>query len=157
MTTSRGLLLERLFQIGTLECTISHDIETLQFLQSDLKEKEETLSLLKEEESDYYELENEVDSLSFEIEKRQEIVAETTELRREIMKTLDGLGERDWCPCKHYAEAVQRSLEIYESTYSKEDYEILVKTYKIWAARLSLYFGIQYTTCFRCLSDKLKK
>lgn len=158
MTTSRGDLLERLFQVGTLECTISHDVEALQFCVAELEEYENAIEIVKidEDEALEKELKGKIDKIQFQIEKRKEIISDTISLRRSLMKTLDGLGDRDWCSCKHYSEAVQRALEIYATTYSDTDYELLIETYRIWAARLSLYFNLPYTTCFRCLNDKLK-
>lgn len=158
MTTSRGSLLERLFQIGSMECTICHDIETLQFYQSDLEVVEGTIKLVKEDpEASLHELDVKRETLLFQIEKRKEIIQAETEARRELMQTIEGLDERDWCSVKHFAEVVSRALEIYQSTWSDEDYNYLIKVYKIWAMKISLYFNISYTTCFRCLSDKLKK
>lgn len=157
MKTSRGSLLERLYQVGSMECTICHDIETLQFYQADLQSVADTIKIVKEDpKADLQELDAKVEMISFQIEKRKEIIKEETEVRRELMQTLEGLSERDWCSVKHYAEVVSRALEIYQSTWSDEDYSHLIKVYKIWAMKLSLYFDISYTTCFRCLSDKLK-
>lgn len=157
--TSRGSLLERLFQVGALECSISHDIEAIQFYQADLKELENAYSIvdIENDATNKAEYENKVAELNFHINKRREIVKATTEYRRELMSTLNGLGGRDWCSCKHYAEVVSRALEIYCSTWNEEDYNHLIKAYEIWAQRLSLYFNLDYTKCFRCLSDKIIK
>ncbi len=158
MTTSRGSLLERLFQIGAMECTICHDAETLQFYQADLEEVENTIKIIKEDpEANFQELDTKREILLFQIEKRKEIIEAETEARRELMQTIEELNERDWCSVKHFSEVVSRALEIYQSTWSDEDYNHLIKVYKIWAMKLSLYFDLSYTTCFRCLSDKLKK
>lgn len=158
MTTSRGSLLEKLYQLGDLECAICHDGEALQFYQADKKELETALKVFKvSPDANSYELENKLEAVKFQISKRQEIIKRTTELRRRLMNSLEMENDRDWCSCKHYGTAVTRALEIYETDFSQEHYEQLVETYEIWAMRLSLYFNIQYTECFRCVSDKLKK
>lgn len=159
MTTSRGILLEKLFQIGSLECTISHDIEALNFLEADLNEQRDAASIANDEwDQNLIKITNDkLIKISDEIERRIDIIRRTVALRRDIMSTLEELSDRDWCSCKHYAEAVSRALEIYVATFSEKDYQILTTTYEIWASRLSLYFNLPYTQCFRCLSDKLSE
>ena len=48
MTSSRGELFERLSLIADLECAISHDIESIIFYLSDLRELKLTKSILEE-------------------------------------------------------------------------------------------------------------
>ena len=86
--TSRGSLLERLFQIGALECSISHDIEAIQFYQADLKELENAYSIVDTENdaTNKAEYENKVAELNFHINKRREI--RTHKKRETVLETI---------------------------------------------------------------------
>ena len=74
MTSSRGELFERLSLIADLECAISHDIESIIFYLSDLKELKLTKSILEEENSDIKEIENKILDLENTIEKRKNLL-----------------------------------------------------------------------------------
>lgn len=157
MTSSRGELFERLSLIADLECAISHDIESIIFYLSDLRELKLTKSILEEENSDIKEIENKILDLENTIEKRKNLLLLNTNLRRKQMSFLEKLNKRDWCSIKHFAPVVVKALEIWQASEKEEDFLFLVEIYKVWSMKLSLAFNIDYNDCYRCLSDKLKE
>lgn len=80
-------------------------------------------------------------------------------LRREKMNRLLDLGENGnplhWCNFKHSLGGYVRATEVYEATHSKEDFELMKKSADLLAMAISLFLGMEFETCSRCLNDKL--
>lgn len=80
--------------------------------------------------------------------------------RRDKMNTLISVAEnynkRMWCPLKHAIESYMESMEVWQAYENKDTYKQMVKSTDVLAGCLSLFLGMELTTCGRCLSDQLK-
>lgn len=94
-----------------------------------------------------------------EIENLKLMLKEVLSLRREKMSRLLSQGEKPnpmyHCQCKHSLGSYWRQMEVWEATQSEEDLERLKKNGKILAMNLSLYLGLEFQTCQRCLGELL--
>ena len=87
------------------------------------------------------------------------MLEEVLKLRREKMSYLLSQGEKPnpmyHCQFKHSLGSYWRAMEVWEATQSEEDLERLKKSGKILAMNLSLYLGLEFQTCQRCLGELL--
>lgn len=94
-----------------------------------------------------------------EIEQLKLMLKETLDLRREKMSYLLENGENPnpgyHCLVKHSLGSFWRQMEIWEATLDDEDLERLKKNGKVLAMALSLYLGMEFQICERCLGDLL--
>lgn len=94
-----------------------------------------------------------------EIDNLKLMLKEVLGLRREKMSYLLSQGEKPnpmyWCLAKHSLGSYFRQMEVWEATGSEEDLERLKKNGKILAMSLSLFLGLEFQTCQRCLGEIL--
>lgn len=88
---------------------------------------------------------------------------EALALRREMMASLmDDVGSLmdvdspnpDFaCAFKHAIKALTLQGEVYDTTHTDKDLQRLVKISDLLAMAISLYLGLEFTVCERCLAD----
>ena len=75
------------------------------------------------------------------------------------MNQLLSLGENPnpeyWCAFKHAVKAWTMDCEVYEATLDEESFENMVESSNVLASMISLFLGMEFETCARCLYDKL--
>lgn len=89
----------------------------------------------------------------------KELIKKVADLRRSQMNQLLASGEKPnpdwWCAFKHAVKAWTLDCEVYEATLDKESYDNMVKSSNHLAEMTSLFLGMEFETCARCLYDKL--
>ena len=89
----------------------------------------------------------------------RELIKKVADLRRSQMNQLLASGEKPnpdwWCAFKHAVKAWTLDCEVYEATLDKESYDNMVKSSNHLAEMTSLFLGMEFETCARCLYDKL--
>lgn len=94
-----------------------------------------------------------------EIQRLKTLLDKTLTLRRKQMSRLLSKAENPnpffWCQFKHALGAFMRDCEVYEATGEDSDLEIAKESADILAMNTSLFLGMEFTTCARCLADKL--
>nr|DAX87192.1 MAG TPA: Protein of unknown function (DUF3772) [Bacteriophage sp.] len=87
------------------------------------------------------------------------LIEQITALRRKQMNTLLSEAENPnplfWCDFKHAVKAFTNDVEVYEATYTDEAFEQMKLSSEILAGITSLFLGMDFQTCARCLYDKL--
>lgn len=87
------------------------------------------------------------------------LIEKITALRRKQMNTLISQAENPnpmfWCDFKHAVKAFTNDVEVYEATYTDEAFEQMKLSSEILAGVTSLFLGMEFKTCARCLYDKL--
>ena len=159
--TSRGIILELIYNICSSEAAICHDYETLMLYEIDLKEKEETYKDIKDSGEDSPELNLDISEIKQKIDYINSLIQLETASRRIKQDLLESLSskydKRFHCKLKHWSRVIEHDLEILESykDYNKiKDFIIL--DFKNFALTISLYLGIEYSDCYRCIADKFK-
>lgn len=157
--TSRGILLELIYDICASEAAICHDYESLMLFELDLKEKEELNSILISSKEDNSEVLSEIQNIKEKISNIEKLIHLETETRREKQSLLEKLSKnydkRFHCKIKHWCRVIEHDLELLESyEYSKLS-NIIKKDFENFALTLSMYLGIEYTDCYRCISDMI--
>lgn len=89
----------------------------------------------------------------------KDIIKKVADLRRSQMNQLLASGEKPnpdwWCAFKHAVKAWTLDCEVYEATLDKESYENMINSAEELAVMTSLFLGMEFETCARCLYDKL--
>ena len=89
----------------------------------------------------------------------EKLLQKVLALRREQMNYLLEQAENPdptyWCQFKHSVGAWERDVEVYEATKDSADLERLKKSSDILAMSVSLFLGMEFEECARCLADKL--
>lgn len=92
-------------------------------------------------------------------EELKALIKQITALRRKQMNTLLSEAENPnplfWCDFKHAVKAFTNDVEVYEATYTDEAFEQMKLSSEILAGVTSLFLGMDFQTCARCLYDKL--
>lgn len=92
-------------------------------------------------------------------EELKALIEQITALRRKQMNTLISQAENPnplfWCDFKHAVKAFTNDVEVYEATYTDEAFEQMKLSSEILAGVTSLFLGMEFQTCARCLYDKL--
>lgn len=100
-------------------------------------------------------LEEKVDKDDFDEKLIQRILG----LRRKQMNQLLSLGEKPnpeyWCAFKHSVKAWVMDCEVYEATMTEESKQNMIESSNILASMISLFLGMEFEDCARCLYDKL--
>ena len=146
--TSRGIILELIFDICASEAAVCHDYETLMLYELDLKEKEEVNETIKSTGEESPEVILEIDSIKEKIKSIDEMIKLETKTRRKKQDLLESLV-KNWC------RVIEHDLELLESCDYETVREIIIDDFKNFAMTISLYTGIEYSDCYRCISDKL--
>lgn len=157
--TSRGILLELIYDICASEAAICHDYESLMLFELDLKEKEELNSILISSKEDNSEVLSEIQNIKEKISNIEKLIKLETETRREKQSLLEKLSKnydkRFHCKIKHWCRVIEHDLELLESYEYSELSNIIKKDFENFALTLSMYLGIEYTDCYRCISDMI--
>lgn len=89
----------------------------------------------------------------------RELIEKVANLRRSQMNQLLASGENPnpdwWCAFKHAVKAWTLDCEVYEATLNEESFENMVESSNVLASMISLFLGMEFETCARCLYDKL--
>ena len=89
----------------------------------------------------------------------QDLVEKILVLRRKQMNQLLSLGENPnpeyWCAFKHAVKAWVMDCEVYEATLTEESKQNMIESSNILASMVSLFLGMEFEDCARCLYDKL--
>ena len=87
------------------------------------------------------------------------ILAEVLSLRRKQMKDLMQLAEKPnpkyWCDFKHAVKAFTLDTEVYEAEQNETNLENMKRSADILAGVTSLFLGLEFASCARCLYDQL--
>ena len=157
--TSRGILLELIYDICASEAAICHDYESLMLFELDLKEKEELNSIFISSKEDNSEVLSEIQNIKEKISNIEKLIKLETETRREKQSLLEKLSKnydkRFHCKIKHWCRVIEHDLELLESYEYSELSNIIKKDFENFALTLSMYLGIEYTDCYRCISDMI--
>lgn len=165
---NRGVFLELLYSIGANEASIFHDVESLQFIEADIKEKENVVKTLKgevdETDNNFVALKNEINALIIEKKTVKDVIKKKVDSRRSKMRLLrelcDQYNKRHHCTLKHWVRDVEQMVEVVNGVKSlehyKQAYEIMKTDFEILAICVSLYSGIKVSDCLRCIADSLK-
>jgi hypothetical protein len=159
--TNRGLLLELFYNIAASEAGLCHDFETLILYQNELEEQEYVASMLKHENKSTKEIDDNIENINVKIENIKLLISNETEARRlkqELLERLSGtsLNNKFHCKIKHFSRVIEQDFELIESYMCDETINILKLDFKNLSLTLSLYLGIEYSDCYRCLLDKAK-
>lgn len=60
-----------------------------------------------------------------------------------------------WCHVKHAIDSYTHDVEVYEAEPNEKTQEFMVISGEILTGYLSLFLGMEFETCARCLYDKL--
>lgn len=91
-----------------------------------------------------------------------ELVTELTDLRRQIMMSIEG-ENLEWsdhkfrCSAKHAIEAWQYANELYDAKPDAIWAAIAESQYDVMNKILSMWLNTEITPCWRCLADQLDK
>lgn len=89
----------------------------------------------------------------------EKMLPQVLNLRREQMNLLLENAERPnpeyWCTFKHCVKAWTLDTEVYEANPTDETKAQMVKSSEILAMATSLFLGMDFETCARCLYDKM--
>jgi len=89
----------------------------------------------------------------------QDLIEKILVLRRKQMNQLLSLGENPnpeyWCAFKHAVKAWVMDCEVYEATLTEESKQNMIESSNILASMISLFLGMEFEDCARCLYDKL--
>ena len=87
------------------------------------------------------------------------ILVEVLSLRRKQMKDLMELAEKPnpkyWCDFKHAVKAFTLDTEVYEAEQNETNFENMKRSADILAGVTSLFLGLEFASCARCLYDQL--
>ena len=87
------------------------------------------------------------------------ILVEVLSLRRKQMKDLMELAEKPnpkyWCDFKHAVKAFTLDTEVYEAEQNETNLENMKRSADILAGVTSLFLGLEFASCARCLYDQL--
>ena len=93
------------------------------------------------------------------VEVNTKILSEVLSLRREQMSLLLDYAKKPnptrWCNFKHACKSFTQDVEVYEATLSEESLKIMEGSARILAMETSLFLGLDFEVCARCLYDKL--
>lgn len=92
-------------------------------------------------------------------DKVEQLIAEALTLRRKQMDLLLRNSEHPdptwWCDFKHAVKSWTHDVEVYEANLNEETRGIMIKSSEILASVTSLFLGMEFETCARCLYDKM--
>lgn len=88
-----------------------------------------------------------------------QLIEQNLELRREEMDLLlrNGLKPnlKFWCVFKHSVDSFTHDVEVYEANLTEEARVLMKKSADALAGATSLFLGLEFQTCERCLNDSL--
>ena len=91
--------------------------------------------------------------------ERQQMLTNLLALRREQMNTLLDQAEHPdpkyWCPFKHAVKSYTLDCEVFEAEPTETNFNALKASSEVLAGITSLFLGMEFETCARCLYDQL--
>lgn len=92
-------------------------------------------------------------------ENVKNLYLEVVNERRAEMKLLVSCAENPnleyWCSFKHALKSWTLAVEVYDAKPSDETLKMVEKSENILAGIISLFLGMEFEPCARCLYDKL--
>ena len=89
----------------------------------------------------------------------RELDARVINLRREQESYLLEQAERPdfdfWCHVKHAIDSYEHDVEVYEANPNEKTEGFMRESGEVLAGYLSLFLGLEFETCARCLADKM--
>lgn len=97
--------------------------------------------------------------IEYNTEAIMQILSSVMSLRREQMDILLQNGEKPnpdfWCEFKHAVKSFTEDSEVFEASPSEPSLEHLKLSANILAGVTSLFLGMEFATCSRCLYDMM--
>lgn len=94
-----------------------------------------------------------------EFPETQEVLQRLLKLRRKQMQHLADQTENSnpkfWCAFKHAVKAFTLDSEVYEAVMDEETKQNMIESGDILASLISLFLGMDFETCARCVYDRL--
>lgn len=94
-----------------------------------------------------------------EFPEAQEVLQGLLKLRRKQMQHLSDQTENSnpkfWCAFKHAVKAFTLDSEVYEAMMDEETKQNMIESGDILASLISLFLGMDFETCARCVYDRL--
>ena len=94
-----------------------------------------------------------------EFPEAQEVLQGLLKLRRKQMQHLADQTENSnpkfWCAFKHAVKAFTLDSEVYEAVMDEETKQNMIESGDILASLISLFLGMDFETCARCVYDRL--
>lgn len=88
-----------------------------------------------------------------------EVLQKLLKLRRKQMQHLADQTENSnpkfWCAFKHAVKAFTLDSEVYEAVMDEETKQNMIESGDILASLISLFLGMDFETCSRCVYDRL--
>lgn len=88
-----------------------------------------------------------------------EVLQNVLNLRRKQMQHIADQNENSnpkfWCAFKHAVKAFTLDSEVYEAVMDEETKQNMIESGDILASLISLFLGMDFETCARCIYDRL--
>lgn len=88
-----------------------------------------------------------------------EVLQNVLNLRRKQMQHIADQNENSnpkfWCAFKHAVKAFTLDSEVYEAVMDEETKQNMIESGDILASLISLFLGMDFETCARCVHDRL--
>lgn len=88
-----------------------------------------------------------------------EVLQNVLNLRRKQMQHIADQNENSnpkfWCAFKHAVKAFTLDSEVYEAVMDEETKQNMIESSDILASLISLFLGMDFETCARCIYDRL--
>ena len=88
-----------------------------------------------------------------------EVLQNVLNLRRKQMQHITDQNENSnpkfWCAFKHAVKAFTLDSEVYEATLDDASKQNMIESGDILASLISLFLGMDFETCARCVYDRL--
>lgn len=92
-------------------------------------------------------------------EQIEQIIAKLLNLRRNQMSFLLEQAEKPnplyWCDFKHAVKSWTNDVEVYEANLTEKTKTLMIESSEVLAMTTSLFLGMEFETCARCLYDKM--
>lgn len=92
-------------------------------------------------------------------DKIRELDKQVLKLRREqesyLLENAQTPNPTFWCHVKHSIDSYTHDVEVYEAQPNKTTENFMIQSGNILAGYLSLFLGMEFETCARCLYDKM--
>lgn len=87
------------------------------------------------------------------------LIKRILELRRQqtslLLEYAENPDPRYWCDFKHAVKAWTQDTEVYEADPNEKTRAQMISSSEVLASITSLFLGMEFETCARCLYDKM--